>query len=294
MKFKNTEKTKKKRVKVLPYLMLTPCIVLFTTFCFWPFIRSIYLSMTITDKRGSVVSWAGFSNFVRLFSKPSFLKILENTFWFAILVAVFTFLTAITLALLSVEQRKFSRVYQTMFSLTMAIASAPASAIFLFVFKKNGLMNMITGLDTAWLTSADTAIYAVAFATVWLSIGASFIFLLVGFRAVREELLESAKIDGAGRLRRIFSIMIPIASPQIFFVIFLNITNSFKAFGQIKLLTGGGPASSTETLIYSIYKEAILSGRIETACVLSLILFVIIFLVTRIQWFLEKRMVHYQ
>jgi sn-glycerol 3-phosphate transport system permease protein len=287
-------KSKKRHINLVPYFMIIPCIVLFSLFSFWPFIRSIYLSMTITDKRGTVISWAGLDNFIRLFNKLSFMKVMGNTFKFAALVAVFTFLLATILALLSVEQRKYGRVYQTMYSLTMAIASVPASVIFIFVFKKNGLLNMIIGGDTAWLTTVGTAIYAVAFATVWLSIGASFIFLLVGFRAVEVELLESATIDGAGKLRKIFSIMIPIASPQIFFVIFLNITNSFKAFGQIKLLTGGGPANSTETLIYSIYKEAIMNGRFETACALSLILFLVIFVVTRIQMFFEKKTVHYQ
>jgi sn-glycerol 3-phosphate transport system permease protein len=284
----------KKRFHSTPYLLLVPSMTLFTLFSFLPFLQSIFLSLTVTDKKGTVISWAGVDNYIRLFTRSSFLKIMGNTMWFALLVGAFTFIIAVALALLCVEQRKGSRIYQTMFAVPMAIASAPASAIFLFVFKQNGMINMLTGLDISWLTSVDFAIYAVAFATVWLSIGASFIFLLVGFRAVPEELLESAKIDGAGKLRRVFSIMLPVASPQIFFVIFLNITNSFKAFGQIKLLTGGGPANSTETLIYSIYKEAILNGRFETACTLSLILFFIILVVTRAQMFTEKRMVHYQ
>ena len=108
-----------------------------------------------------------------------------------------------------------------------------------------------------------------------------------------EDLLESARIDGAGRLTRIFKIMFPIASPQIFFVVFLNITGSFKAFGEIRLLTGGGPAKATTTLVYAIYEQAMKNVRFETACVYSICLFLVIFLVTRIQLLVEKRVVFY-
>ena len=87
--------------------------------------------------------------------------------------------------------------------------------------------------------------------------------------------------------------MIPIASPQIFFVVFLNITNSLRAFAQIKLLTNGGPNNSTSTLIFSVYQNAILNGRYETACAQALLLFLVIFAATRIQRATESRMVFY-
>ena len=94
-------------------------------------------------------------------------------------------------------------------------------------------------------------------------------------------------------MRRAFSVLIPVASPQIFFVVFLNISNAFKAFGQIKLLTEGGPNNATNTLIYSMYKNALLNGRYETACVQAILLFLIIFIVTRAQHVLEERTVFY-
>ena len=87
--------------------------------------------------------------------------------------------------------------------------------------------------------------------------------------------------------------VLPVASPQIFFVVFLNISNAFKAFGQIKLLTEGGPNNATNTLIYSMYKNALLNGRYETACVQAILLFLIIFIVTRVQHALEERTVFY-
>ena len=180
-------------------------------------------------------------------------------------------------------------------ALPMAIASSPAAAIFLFFFSQhNGVLNNILGTDISWLTTKSTAFWCVVAMTVWQHIGTSFIFLLVGFRNVPEDLLESAWLDGAGPLERIRKIILPLASPQIFFVLFLNINNSFKCFNQIKLLTQGGPANSTKTLIYYIYENAIVNGRFETACVQAIFLFLMIFILTRIQFALEDKVVHYQ
>ena len=197
--------------------------------------------------------------------------------------------------MLATKKVRWSKLYQTMYALPMAIASSPAAAIFLFFFSQhNGVLNNILGTDISWLTTKSTAFWCVVAMTVWQHIGTSFIFLLVGFRNVPEDLLESAWLDGAGPLERIRKIILPLASPQIFFVLFLNINNSFKCFNQIKLLTQGGPANSTKTLIYYIYENAIVNGRFETACVQAIFLFLMIFILTRIQFALEDKVVHYQ
>lgn len=282
------------KIKALPYLLIAPTVFLFMSFSYYPFVKNALLAFSLTDKRGNFVKWIGLANFKRLFTKPAFWLVVKNTFEFAFIVACLTLLMAMVLSLISYRMRKGSRIYQTMFSMPMSIASVPASAIFLFMLKKDGFVNRIFGTTTAWLNDAATALPSVAIATVWLSIGASFIFLLVGFRNVPQELIESATIDGAGPFRKAFNIMIPIASPQIFFVIFLNIANSFKAFGQIKLLTGGGPAKASETLVYSIYNEALQNGRFETACANAVILFLIIFIFTRIQFAVENKVVFYK
>jgi sn-glycerol 3-phosphate transport system permease protein len=125
-------------------------------------------------------------------------------------------------------------------------------------------------------------------------VGAGFIFLLTGFRNVPDELIESARIDGAGYFKRLFSIITPLASPQIFFVVFLNMVVSFQVFGQIRLLTQGGPSYSTNILVYTIFQAAIRDSRFETAFAQSMVLFVIILGITLLQFKTENRMVHYQ
>lgn len=209
---------------------------------------------------------------------------------------VFTFLLALLFALLCVKKVRFSRVYQTMYALPMAIASSPAAAIFLFIYRqKNGILNNLLGTEIGWTTQTPQAIWAVCGMTIWMNIGVSFVFLLVGFRNVSEDILESAWLDGAGPLQRIRHILIPMASPQLFFVLFLNISHFIPELcTDSMLLTGGGPANETKNLIYYIYENAIINGRFETACVQAIFLFLLILGVTAIQFALEKKVVFYQ
>lgn len=285
---------KRKKSILTPYLLLAPSIVLFVMFTFYPFLKTIFLSFSVTDKRGDFVKFVGISNYKRVITGRAFNQILNNTLKFALMVGLGTLVIALLLALISAAKEKGSQIYEILYALPMAVASTPAASIFFFLMRKeNGFLNTLLGANVAWLQDMQWALISVAMVTVWLSIGASYIFLLVGFRNVPEDLIESAIIDGAGPIRRAFSIMIPVASPQIFFVIFLNITNSFKAFAEIKLMTEGGPNKSTTTLIYNMYQNAFLNGRYETACVQAILLFLMIFVVTRVQRFLENRTVFY-
>lgn len=280
--------------KPLPYLLLLPNILLLVVFTFYPFLRSIYLSLFVTDTLGNPAAYVGLENFRRVLTSNGFLESLKVTFQFAGMVGVGTFVIALFFAYLCVDKVRGSRVYQTMFALPIALASAPICAIAMFYLNRNGLVNNLFGTTNAWLSSESTALICCAIVTVWANVGTSFIFLLVGFRNVPDHLVESSKIDGAGYVRRFLNIYFPIASPQIFFVMFLNIIQSFKAFAVIKILMGKMNNSYTNVLVYALYSNAFLRGRFETACVYALMLCLIIFIFTRIQLLFEKRMVHYQ
>lgn len=288
-------KKKRKKASPLPYILLAPAMILFGAFTFYPFIKTIVLSFAVTNKKGGFTTWVGIANWIRVLSKSEFWNTVVVTLKMAAVNLVFTFLIAMIFALIATKRTRWSKSYQTMFALPMAIATAPAAAIFLFFYAQHGgLLNAVFGTDIAWVREVPYAFWSVCIMSVWQHIGTSFIFLLVGFRNVPEDLVECALLDGAGPLRRIRNVLLPLASPQIFFVLFLNINTSFKTFNQIKLLTGGGPANSTKTLIYYIYENAIINGRFETACVQAIFLFFMIFLLTRIQFMAEKRLVHYQ
>lgn len=283
-----------RRFRFLPYLLLLPSLIVLCMFVFYPFVRNIVLSLTMTDVAGNVVKFVGLQNYERLFTSQTFLNSLTVSFRFALMVGIPTFILGFILALAATEQKRGSRIYETMYTMPLVIAAAPASVIWYMVYSPNGgLLNYLTGLSTNWLSSPQLAIWCVAAVTVWANLGLNVIFLLTGFRNVPAELLESAKIDGAGYCIRVRKIIIPLASPQIFFVVFYNIITSFQTFAQVRLLTDGGPYYTTNVLIFQIYKEAFYNSRFYTACAMSVILFLIIFVITRVQFIFERKGVHY-
>lgn len=285
---------RKKKWEWQPYLLLLPSLIILGSFVFWPFIKNIYTSLTLTDATGDPIKFVGLRNYMRIFSSTEFKDTLIRTFKFALMVGIPTFVIGFILALASMQLKKGSRIYETMFTIPLVIAAAPASVIWYLIFAPHaGIMNHILGTDYTWLADPKQAIWCIAAATAWSGLGMNVIFLLTGFRNVSQELLESAELDGAGYFGRLFHILIPIASPQIFFVIFYNIIFSFQTFAQIRLLTNGGPYQSTRTLIWSIYEEAFRNTRFDYACVQSVVLFVIIFVITRIQFLFEKKGVNY-
>lgn len=288
---------KKKKIPILPYLLLAGPLALMGVFCFYPFVKTIISSFSVTDEVGQWMGWAGLDNWKMVLEDPDFTMAFGNTFKFAGLILVIALTGSMIFALLAdgCKGKKGGKIVQVLYALPMVIASAPTSIIWKFIYRKEGgILNLILGTDTAWLLDPETALIAVAVVTAWSQIASSFLLLLAGFRNVPDELLEAATLDGASAWTKALRIKIPIASPQIFYVIFLKIVTAFKAFGQIRLLTAGGPAGYTSTLMYKIYETGTAGGLFQIACVYSIVLFLIIFLVTRIQFMVEKKVVHYQ
>lgn len=286
----------KKKVPILPYLLLLVPLTLMAVFCFYPFVKTIISSFSYTTEVGQWIDWAGLDNWKMVMEDDDFQMILKNTWIFAAIILAIGLTGSMIFALLADScKRKGRRIVQVLYALPMVIASAPTSIIWKFIYRKEGgLLNILLGTDTAWLLEADTALVAVAVVTAWSQIASAFLLLLAGFRNVPDEMMEAATLDGANAWTKAVKIKIPIASPQIFYVIFLKIVTAFKAFGQIRLLTAGGPVGTTTTLMYKVYERGTVGGYFEIACCYSIILFLIIFIVTRIQFMLEKKLVHYQ
>lgn len=283
-----------KRIPITPYLLLIPAMVLMIMFSFYPFIKTAVSSFAITTEFGDFIRFNGLGNWKRVLHDEVFVGAFKNTMIFGSIALVVSFFVAMFFALLSTNRGKGSRVYQILFSLPMVIASAPIAAIWRFILRENGgLMNQVLGTEIAWLRDSRTALIVVALVTAWTHIASNYLYLLVGFRNVSDDLIEAAKIDGAGWWTRTLRIMLPMASPQIFYVLFLNIIWSLKVITQIQLLTSGGPDNASTTLMWYLY-GASRTGQFEKACCTSLVLFVLIFVATRIQFAFEKKLVHYQ
>ena len=229
---------KRKRNPIMPYLFLIPVIVSLSLFTFYPFLRSIYLTFFVTDRLGTPAAFVGFKNYIKLIENGKLLESVRDTLRYASLIGVGTFSLAMVLAYLCVDKLPGSRVYQTMFSMPLAIATAPIAAVGSYIFGKYGMLNDLLGLNLNWLGNDATKIWCLVGLVCWCNCGSSFIYLLVGFRNVPDDLIECANLDGANSITKFFKIYLPIASPQVFYVVFLNILTSFKSFTMIKMLFG--------------------------------------------------------
>lgn len=289
------ENKEKKKVKILPYLFFMPTMIGCALFSFYPFFKTILSSFSFTTEFGEWLGWSGTAFWEFMFTDTEFWQILKTTLVFACMNFVLTFSLAMFLSLLSVKRSRFGRIYQTLFAIPMSIASATATTAWKFILRTDGgLLNSWLGTDIDWLTNDKTALWVVAIVTAWTHVASSYLFLLAGFRGVSEDVQEAAVVDGANSFTRAVKIVIPMASPQIFFVLFLNIITALKTFTQIRLMTYGGPAGKTTTLMYEVYIRAIEHGEYEYACCEAIILFLLIFIATRVQFLFEKKLVHYQ
>ncbi|MCQ2412684.1 MAG: sugar ABC transporter permease [Sphaerochaetaceae bacterium] len=277
---------------LFPYLLITPYFILLAIFTFYPVVNCIWLTFHATNQIGQAGAWTGLRFWKRVVQKSEFSQAILTTFKYGGLLGVGTFSLAMLLSYLSVKQVKGSKVYQTLFSLPMAMATVPVAAIYSFVFDRYGIVNRIFGTTRFWLADTSVRFWIIVLVTIWCNCGSSFLYLLVGFRAVPEELIESADLDGAGPFKKFFNVYVPIASPQIFFVVFLNILSAFKSFTMIKILVGTED-SEVCNLMCKLYYYAFVKERYETGCIYALVLSVLIFLVSRIQFFFEKKVVIY-
>lgn len=281
------------------FLYLLPSIILFAVFLFYPMIRTIYLSFYLTDQNGNAAVNVGFENYSYLLTSPAFLNSMKATGLFVLYTVPIGIILALFFALLANEKLKGIGFFRTMYSSTMGISVAASSVIWLFLFHPSvGVFNRILLVldlpQIQWLLDPEWALLSIAISTIWMNTGFSFLILLGGLQNIDEHLYESSRIDGAGYFYRLRRITLPMLSPTLFFIVTISLINAFQTFGQIDILTKGGPSQSTNLIVYSIYREAFINYQFGTASAQAVILFVIILVVTLLQFKLLERKVHYQ
>ncbi|WP_046180860.1 carbohydrate ABC transporter permease [Domibacillus tundrae] len=294
------EKRKRRTKNVLKgILFLLPSIVFFSIFLFYPMIRTVYLSFFLTNASGAPTVFVGMDNFIQIFSAPLFLNSLKTTFLFVLYTVPGTIVISLFLAVIANEKLRGIGVFRTIFSSTMGISVAAASVFWMFLFHPTmGWLNQflsIFGMEAiGWLTDPKWALLSVSLSTIWMNIGFTFLILLGGLQSIDSYLYESADIDGAGYFYKLRRITVPMLSPTLFFVVTVTLINAFQTFGQVDMLTRGGPQNETNVIVYSIYRDAFVNYQYGTASAQAVILFAIILGLTLLQFKLGERKVHYQ
>lgn len=280
-------------------LYLLPSIILFSVFVFYPMFRTIYLSFFLTDQAGDAALFVGLENYSYLLGSSAFQNSMKATGLFVLYTVPIGIILALFFALLANEKLRGIGFFRTIYSSTMGISVAASSVIWLFMFNPSiGMFNRLLSLldlpQIQWLLDPQWALLSVSISTIWMNIGFSFLILLGGLQNIDEHLYESSRIDGAGYGYRLRRITLPLLSPTLFFIITISLINAFQSFGQIDILTQGGPSASTNLIVYSIYREAFINYQFGTASAQAVILFIIILVVTILQFKLGERRVHYQ
>ena len=280
---------------------LVPALIVFGVFIFWPLVKSILLSVQGTDILGNPSGYVGGVNYTRMFNDPEFLTVLWVTFAFTLLTVIPSIAISLAIALLLQSRIRGVRFFRTAFALPFAFSVATASVIFGVLFNPaSGVLNGILshlGVDKVqWLTDPNLALWSVSGATVWMQVGYNLLVLSAGLGALPEDVLEAARLDGASGLRLQRTIIMPLLTPQLFFLIVVGTIHSLQSFGQIKILTVGGPENRTTTLVYSIYEQAFANNNSNYgyASAQAMVLLLIVLIITALQFGVLERRVFYR
>ncbi len=284
--------------KLEPWLFLLPALIVFGAFLYFPFFKTAYLSTYLTDRVGQPVKYVGFKNYLD-FLTGNQSRAFWNSMWVTVRFVFFVTFGGLAMGIITslLTAKKFpgNAFASAIFAMPIAIASSAASMSFKMILHPSiGLLNKILGTQINWLNDIRYTFGVICVLAIWLATGINFIFISAGFRNVPEELYESASIDGANAWQKFKSITIPCISPTLFFQIIIDVINAFQTFNIVKILTLGGPMESTNTIVYSIYLDAFRNYRFGAASARSIILFLIIMIITLIQFRAEGRSVHYQ
>jgi sn-glycerol 3-phosphate transport system permease protein len=283
------------RERGLAALMLLPALVVFGVFVFYPLIHNVYLGFYRSPPfPGLPSTYVGFDQYKDVLTSQDFLDSLWTTVLFAILTVPAGIAAGLGLAVAAHQQLRGVAVYRTFFSSTVATSVAVAAVIFGTLLSPSvGLLPWL-GLTThpPILQNPTWALPAVAVVTIWQTLGLTFILMSAGLQSVPDDLLEAARVDGAGAWSRFWHVTMPLLSPTIFFAVVIGTIFAFQTFGQIDLLTQGGPLGKTNVLTYFIYTQ--INSNPGKAAVLAVALFLLTLLLGLAQIRLLERRVTYE
>jgi sn-glycerol 3-phosphate transport system permease protein len=288
------------REVALGVLFCVPALAGLGTFVIFPLFQAIFLSTRGTDINGNPSRSVGAKNFAALFS-PEFGTVLLHTLLFTLFVVVVGLVLPLAIAVPLSQRLPGMRVFRTLFTLPFAYSASAASVVWLLMLDAsmspvNWVLRLV-GVDApGWTTEAPWPLITVAWATVWVVAGFNLLVLSAGLTSIDTEVLEAARIDGATGFRHFLSIVLPMISPNVFFVVVTTTLTALQALGQVQVMTDGGPNGSTRTLVFSIFHNAFENGNNDygLASAQGLVLLIVGIGLAAIQFGVIERRVHYR
>ena len=279
-------------------LFTLPALVPLLVFWLGPLGYIVYLSFTDWDFMSPDKLFVGLENYSYLLTNSEFYQSLKVTLLFGLGSVIPTIVGGLALAMLMNSRIKSSGLFRTLLFSPWVTPTVAVSIAWSWIFEPEvGLANLMLGWvgvsPIGWLRDADWALVAVLIVTLWKSIGWSMVFYLVALRNLPSDLLEAASIDGAGSWDKFRSITLPLISPTTFFLSIILTIQSLQAYDQINVMTQGGPAGSTRTLLYMYYQSAFESFNVGEASAIAVVIILICVLLSGVSFLLSRRLVHY-
>lgn len=277
---------------IAAWIFILPVVIGTLIFIVIPVLCSFGLSFTSWDML-TPIQFVGFHNYKMLFQDGLFYKILLNTITFALSTSAFGVIIPLILASILNSKIRGSEFYKCAYFLPFITPMVVVGIVWAWIFDPNiGFLNQVLHIHINWLYDSKYVMPALIVVSVWKLIGYNMIIFLSAFSSISQSLFEAAKIDGANAFQTFKNVTIPLLSPTIFFVVIITAISSFQVFDLIYLMTQGGPFDSTNVLVYSIYKNAFEYFNIGKASATAYVLFVIILVLTLVQWHFRKKIVH--
>jgi len=282
----------------LPYLLLAPQIIITFIFFLWPASQALYQSFLIEDAFGLSSEFVWFENFEELFSDPLYLDSFYTTVLFSVSTTFLSLSLSLLFAVMADRVIKGEMAYKSILLWPYAVAPAVAGVLWMFMFNTgNGILALtLQSLGYEWnhVLRGGQAMVLVIIAAAWKQISYNFIFFLAGLQSIPKSMLEASAIDGAGPIKRFWTIVFPLISPTTFFLIVVNVVYAFfETFGIIHAVTQGGPYKSTEILVYKVYNDGFVGLDLGGSSAQSVILMIIVVSLTVFQFRYIERRVQY-
>jgi len=282
-------------------LCLAPSALLFAAFVFYPLVRSVQLSFFANDLLGQPQSFVGLEQYATLVTDPYFLDVLATTAYFVALTVVPGIAIGLGLAMLVQIRMRGIGVFRALLATPFAFSAAAAAVVFDVLYRPsigllNGLLYYAGTAQVEWLTSPALALPSVAAVSVWRYSGYTMLVCLAGLQSIPESLYEAARIDGANARAQFRYISFPLLTPTLLFLVVVSTINSLQTFGEIKIMTQGGPANATTTLVYSLYKTAFGSGTSDfgLASAQGVTLMLVVLCITLVQFRVLGKRTYYR
>lgn len=299
----STRKTKslRKNETFAGYMFLLPCLFFLLFMAILPVFLTVIISLTnwgsvATDL--SKVSFVGFENYLDLFKDETFYTALKNNILLLVYTIPIQLLLSFALAVMINKFCYFKNFFKSIYFLPYISSTVAVATIWMVVLQPSygpvTEMLKAIGIENTpkWLSDLHWALPSLSGMVVWQNLGYDIIIILAALQTVPFELYESADMDGANWFVKIRKITLPMITPTIFFLIIYETMETFRIFDQISVLTDGGPGDATQVLVYYLYKQAFRNSHINYGAAITVVLFIIVFIITLVQWLGRKKWVH--